>query len=56
MPEFRCECGECEGCCKNWEFGRDDDIEDILAIEREQFNFECKIYGEPERAKPWRRV
>lgn len=46
---FRCECGECEGCINNWEFGfRDEEpTERQLAIA--EFNYECLVYNELEK-------
>ena len=51
--EFRCECGECEGCCKDWEFGEDNSCSEEEAIAIAQFNYECKVYNELHRTIPW---
>lgn len=49
--EYRCECGECEGCCGNWEW-----LQGGITLERAimlaEFNYECKVYNELEKQKP----
>jgi len=51
LPEFRCECGECEGCYGNWEWLRNGvTLEQGLRIS--EFNYQCKLFGELERQIP----
>lgn len=49
--DFRCECGECEGCCKDWEWIGGYTLEE--GIKLAEYNCECKIYNELEKQKPW---
>ena len=50
-PEFRCECGDCEACCGNWEWRRDGFTME-QGIKIAEFNYECKLYNELERQIP----
>lgn len=50
--DYRCECGECEGCCKDWEWKRDSFTLEA-GVKLAEYNYECKIYNELEKQKPW---
>lgn len=50
--DFRCECGECEGCCKNWEWKHDSfTLEE--GVKLAEHNYECQVFNELEKQKPW---
>jgi hypothetical protein len=50
--EYHCECGSCDGCCKDLDNNRSGfTLEDGIRIA--EFNYECKIYGELGRQIAW---
>lgn len=50
FSEPRCECGDCEACCKDWEW-RCNGYTLEEGVRLAEFNYECQVYHELEKQK-----